>query len=138
MLGFRPSRLRRGRQVGRGLLLALAAILLLAVPLGFETVRSLRSDRIEAWIEQSLHQSAAAGRFRVPEYSIERRDSGFLVVATIYDDGEFSIDRLDEMRSRLSAAAGVPVELHATIVEATVLRAGGVEAEASDSGDAAE
>ena len=59
------------------------------------------------------------------------------MVATIYDDGGLTTDRLEETGRRLSAAAGVPVELHATLVEARVLSTGG-EAVAPDAPGAGE
>lgn len=49
------------------------------------------------------------------------------MVATVFDDGELSEERLEVIRRRLSAAARVPVELHFTLVEVRVLRTGGEE-----------
>ena len=122
LLGFRPSRSRRGRRVGRAMLLALAAILLLAVPLGFETLRVSRLGRLEARIAETLRQAAANDRFRVVDYTIERQGEGFTVITTIHGDGELSMERIEATRRRLSEAAGVPVEIHATLIAARVLK----------------
>ncbi len=127
LLGFRPTRAARGRRVGRGILYALAAILLLAVPLGLETRTVTRAGRLEAGLEAEIAaglRRAGSGLYRVQEYSVERRRGGLLVVATLFAYGDLGGERLEEIRRRLSEVAGVPVTIDLTVVDATRIEAG--------------
>ncbi len=117
LLGFRPSRTGRDRAARRAILWAAVAIVLVAIPLGFQTRTSIQTHRLEALILSQLRR--ADQELRVENLSVQSWGDELVVEGTIYTDEELDPERFETARQRLEAAAGMPVRLRLTLVEAS-------------------
>lgn len=124
LLGFRPTRAARSQRVGRAILLAFVAILVLSIPLGFRSRSSIQARRLESRILDRIER-VGGDRFRVEGVTIERREGGFVVGAKIYTYVEAPLEDLEELRRELVDEVGVPVRLRATLIDATLAETGG-------------
>ena len=118
LLGFRPTRAERQRRLQRGLLVSLAAMLLIAIPLALISRTSFRQLQQKEEVTTILTEEIADDTGRVVDVVVEPAGEGIAVDATLYAMAELDAERLDAIQRRLTEEVGAPVTLRATVLQA--------------------
>lgn len=124
LVGFRPTRSHRGRQVIQAVLVSLLSVFILIVPLWLETGTVSRIERIEARID-TIFREELAGQAILLSLKIEREGGEYVIdaVALSFQEEEASIEGLEETRLLLSREIGAPVRINLTTAPARHLQA---------------
>lgn len=123
LVGFRPTRAARKRQVTKAVLISVISVFILVVPLGIETGTVARKDKLEAEIH-SLIRKEFSERGALQDISIEREGGVYAVRITSYSFSEVTGEGLEEIRRHLEQVIGAPVSIDLTVVPARRFKTG--------------
>ena len=102
----------------RGLLVSLAAMLLIAVPLALISRTSFRQLQQQEQVTSILREEFTGNAGRVVDVVVMSEGDGIAVDATLYATAELDAARLDAIQRRLAGEVGAPVTLRATVLQA--------------------
>ena len=117
LVGFRPTRAVRRRQVTKAVFISIFSIFILIVPLGIQTGTVVRKDKLEATIS-SLIRKEFADRALLQNLRVKREGGVYVVKITVFTFAEATGERLEELRDHLQDAVGAPVSIDLTVVPA--------------------
>ena len=117
LLGVRPARVHRGVRVRRALALAVLAIALISIPLGFQSRTTARLSLLESRLTARLAERQDE-RIQVADLALERRAGGLAVTAVVFVLVPGHVPDLDDLRQELMRLTGMPVSLEITLVAA--------------------
>ncbi len=124
LLGFRPSRAARRRQVLQAVRLAVVSLLVLVIPLAFLTRDAVQKGKIELEIARVVrHRIVDPQAVRLLDLAVERGAGTYIVSMTVLAYRELPADRVEKLRKHLGDTVGVPVEIRATVVDAGLVEA---------------
>jgi uncharacterized hydrophobic protein (TIGR00271 family) len=129
LLGFRPPlRLERGEEARRGLYLALAFLLVVAVVLVAITLVTNERAQDMATIESIVSTSVTPDEGEVTDVEIDRQLRDYVVSYTIIDfTGDYNETDVDALQRAVDAAVAETVLLHATILRGDLTVSDGSE-----------
>ena len=119
MVGFRPTRAERGAKARQATFVAVAGLLLVAVPLAVTTFNIAREQSLRSEIHHLLGELDGKV-FGINRYSIEEERGRFIVTGTVYAYREIGPESVERIQRQLTDAVGVPIELRVTLVPATL------------------
>ncbi|HDL64582.1 MAG TPA: DUF389 domain-containing protein, partial [Proteobacteria bacterium] len=124
LVGFRPTRAHRGRQVMQAVLVSLLSVFILIVPLWLETGTITRIERIEARID-TIFREELVGKAILLSLKIQRKGGEYVIdaVALSFQEEETSAKGLEKLRLLLSREIGAPVRINLTTAPARHLQA---------------
>ncbi len=116
LLGFRPSSANRDERVKRGLLLSALAILLLAIPLGYQGRELHQLQTLEAILEAQLARQGTQGR--AENLRVSKVEGVLTITGEIFLFGELDDTVLLKAQEELARRIGAPVQVDLTLVPA--------------------
>ncbi|MDP8236204.1 MAG: DUF389 domain-containing protein, partial [Candidatus Erginobacter occultus] len=117
LVGFRPTRAVRTRQVTKAVFISIFSIFILTVPLGIQTRTVVRKDKLKAVIN-SLVRKEFTDRALIQNLHIKRENGVYVVEITLFTFSEATGERLEQVRHDLDEAIGAPVSIHLTVIPA--------------------
>ncbi len=123
-LGFKPERAERS-DLARSLRITAISLAVVFIVLAIATRNTLAQQNREDAVMELFEQQVVARAGQVTDMTIEKKDTGFLLTATIisYADQQLSPEEFARLEDGISEAVGGPVTLDATILEADRIEA---------------
>lgn len=123
LVGFRPTRARRKRQVMKAVFISIISVFILIVPLGIQTGTVARKDRIEDMLNSMIRKDFV-DRAVLQNLSIKLEKGVYVVEIAAYIFFEGTGEKIEELHRHLEEAIGAPVSINLTIVRARRFKVG--------------
>ncbi|MCB9150421.1 MAG: DUF389 domain-containing protein [Caldilineaceae bacterium] len=119
LLGFRPTRDERTRDVRRGFVYATISLLVVFIPLAISTISIARQTRMRSAVQKILSEDLPSDRVEVENIAISSTTNGVTIgfTAYLYEAGNYD-NIIEEIRQSLSNAVDAPVTLRVRVVDA--------------------
>lgn len=121
LLGFRPTHSERRRRLQCGLLASLVVLSIIAIPLAVISRTSFQELERQELVTAILEEEIGVETGRIVAVSVTREGQGLVADVTLYALTELDTQQLEAIQQRLTAEAGAPVTLRATILQARQL-----------------
>jgi uncharacterized hydrophobic protein (TIGR00271 family) len=121
LLGFRPSRAKSGTFAVRAMVYAVIGLLILTIPLGFATRKSIERYRIDTLLISQFAKISPKQDYRIQEISIDRSEDKYQIEMTIYLYAKTSgIERrIAKLKKFLEQETESAVNIRVTVLRAT-------------------
>lgn len=121
-LGFHPTKPDRSELV-RGLQITALTLLLVFAVLGYTTVLTVRQLSREQRLRTLFNQAVVSEFTQIESLEIVPDGKGFILSAKIinFEENQLTFEEITELEEALSQAAGGPIRIQATMVEASMM-----------------
>lgn len=122
LVGFRPNISKSGRQLRRVVILFALTLMLLAIPLGFQTKKAAQIETIEIYIANRIAEAAKQTDARLQNLTIKKTAGHYFIdVVVVLAEEPKDID-LQSTKKEIEKRVNMPVEIHLTIIPGKVYK----------------